>query len=156
LKRILRPVSIAILGVIAGCDPGMTIRQAKQPGRLNGTATLNAQVKVDIETKCQLIGQTLYGPKVKVTNLSGAPIAITSVELAAIGKTYANTHPRPETFPLTIQSGSTETLHVLFRLDEPVHETFHRSAELLIHCKSGEKLETVRASLIGGRLEATP
>ena len=40
--------------------------------------------------------------------------------------------------------------------DEPVHETFHKSAELLIHYKSGEKLETVRAGLIGGRLEATP
>jgi len=147
LKWILRSVFIAILAAIVGCDPAMTIYQVKPPSGLNGTVASNAHVNIHIETKRQLIGETLYGPGVKVTNSSGSPIAITNVELVAMCKTYANIHARPETFPLTIQPGSTEALHVLFRLDEPVHDPFHKSAELLIHYKSGGKLETARAGL---------
>jgi hypothetical protein len=77
LKWILRSVFIAILAAIVGCDPGM-----------------RSTVNIHIETKCQLIGETLYRPGVKVTNSSGSPIAITNVELVAMGKTYANT-PAP-------------------------------------------------------------
>ena len=133
MKWVLGLGFIAILVLMTACDPGMAIRQIKSPGALNGSVTSNAQVNVHIETKHQLIGETLYGPEVKVTNATGSPIAVTNVELTARSKTYANTHPRPETYPLTIQPGSAETLHVLFRLDDSVHKTFQQSAELLVH-----------------------
>jgi hypothetical protein len=104
----------------------------------------------------QLVGETLYAPEVKITNSSGSPVAIISVELIARGKTYANTHPRPETFPLTIQSGDTEPVHVLFRLDEPIRRTFQQTADLIVAYRCGGKQGTAHVTIIGGRLEGTP
>jgi hypothetical protein len=103
---------------------------------------------VSIKQTRQLIGEKFYFPEVKVTNSSGSPITVTNVELAARNKTYANKPPRPETYPLTIPPGGTETLEVIFRLDDDLYETFQGPVELRVHYRTDGMLQLARASVI--------
>ena len=151
----MKPLRVAILvamsALMTACDPGVSIRQIKSHGQpIIGSTAPEDHVVLVVSTTRQLIGETWYAPEIRVTNLGPSPIIIQSVELAARGKTYANTPPRPETIQLKILPGSTENLHALFRLDDSVHKVFKRPAELQLHYQSGGVQETVRAAVIGG------
>jgi hypothetical protein len=152
LRLVGKAVLIAMPVLTVACDPGVSIRQVKLQGQSTiGSATPETQLVLEVKTTRQLIGETWYDPEVKVTNSGGLPITITNIELAAKRKTYANTPPQPEIYPLTIQPGNTKTIDVMFRLDDAVYKTFEQAAELSVHYRSGEKQETVRVSVIGGR-----
>jgi LEA14-like dessication related protein len=146
LRLIFRMVFLAITVVQVACDPGMTVHQLKSSDEVQ------SDMVVRIKTTRQLIGETWYAPEIEVTNPNKSPITVTNVELAARSKTYANVPFHPETYPLTIQPGNTKTLDVMFRLDDAVYKTFKQAAELSVHFRSGEKQETVRVSVIRGRL----
>ncbi len=116
---------------------------------------MDTQVVVDVITTHQLIGETWYAPKVKVTNASDSPITVTNVELSVRTKTYPNKTPEAEIYPVTIKPGSTEALGVVFRLDEDVQKTFREPTELLIYYRIAEKQQIARATVIRGRLQDT-
>ena len=146
MRLIIRMVFLAIPVVLVACDPGMTVRQLKSSDEAQ------SEIVVRIKTTRQLIGETWYAPEIEVTNSNKSPITVTNVELAARSKTYANVPFHPETYPLTIQPGNTKTLDVMFRLDDAVYKTFEQAAELSVHYRSEGKQETVRVSVIRGRL----
>jgi len=111
-------------------------------------------VVVNVTTTRQLIGETWYAPKVKVTNESNSPVTVTNIELFVRSKTYAN-KTREAAYPSTIKPECTEALEVLFRLDEDVKKTFREPTELLVYYRIGEKQQIARATVTGGRLQDT-
>lgn len=130
----MRQISPAILGfylvLMAGCDPGMTIRQSFPKAAIG----VNPDVTVRVGTSHQLIGEILYAPQVDITNLSGSPITVTGVELAAQHTMFQN---QAGSYPLDLPQGATEALNIRFRLSEGVKKTFHKSAELRVHDRVG-------------------
>ena len=131
---------ITIPVLLIACDPGVSIHQIKsQDQTAVGSNTPNTKVAVNVTTTRQLIGATWYAPKVKVTNASNAPVTVTDVELSVRSKIYANKTREPGAYPLTIKSGSSESLEALFRLDEDVRKTFKEPTELLVCYRIGEK-----------------
>jgi hypothetical protein len=124
----------------------MTVNQLKSSDEAQ------SEIVVRIKTTRQLIRETWYAPEVEVTNRNKSPITVTSVELAARSKTYANVPFHPETYQLTKQPGNTKNLDVMFRVDNAVYKTFEQAAELSVHYRREGKQETVRVSVIRGRL----
>jgi hypothetical protein len=151
LKLLRKAILVAIPVLMTACDPGVSIRQIKSQGQTTiGSNAPDSQVVLDVKTTLQLIGETWYAPEVRVTNSGRSPIIIKNIELAAIGKIYSNAPPRPETSPLNILPGSTETLHVLFRLDDAVYKVFKQPAELRVHYQSDGAQGIVHASVASG------
>jgi len=151
LKLLRVAILVAISALMTACDPGVSIRQIKSQGQTTvGRVAAENQVVLEVKTTRQLIGEAWYDPEVQVTNSTSSPITIESIELATRDKTYTNTSVRPERSPLKIQPGSTETLHVLFRLDDAVYKVIKRPAELRVHYESGGTQEIARASVVGG------
>jgi hypothetical protein len=148
LNRVLKTFFVSMPLLMVACDPGVTIHQVKSSDDARGAnPTTTPSVVVKIKPTRQLIGEKFYYPEVEVTNTSGSPIIITNVELAAGNKTYANTPPRPETYPLTIPLGDTGTLEVLFRLDHDLYETFQGPVELRVHYLADGKLQVIRTGV---------
>ena len=149
-------VTIAILS--AGCDPGMTIRQAKSPQKAtSGISGGGAQVVLEVKTIHPLIGETWYAPQVKITNSSNSSITVTSVELISQDATFVSNPPQQGFYPLQVQPGRTEDLLVWFDLNDAVNRTFQRPAELRVHYVEDKKEQIARTSLVGGPLNrATP
>jgi hypothetical protein len=135
----------------------MTIRQGNPQAESGaGSDVGKSPVLIRVKSTRQLIGETWYAPEIQVTNSLKSPITITSVELAAQSGTYANTFPRPETYPKAIQPKDTETLRVLFRLDDSVRKTFEHPAELRVHYRA-DKLEGIaNASILRAPLKDAP
>jgi hypothetical protein len=152
VMNLVRRVTLAALPfLVVGCDPGISIRQVNSAEYApNEKTTLDDRVVVNAKTKLQFIGDTRYMPEVKVTNASGSPITVFSIDLSTRKKTYTSKVLPPPTFPLTIQSGSTETIGIDFNLDEDVQKTFQQTAELWVHYWSGGKQEIARAHLESG------
>jgi hypothetical protein len=141
---------ITVSLLLVACDPGMTIRQIKAS---NGTSD---PITIEIKTQHPLIGHTWYVPQVMVTNGSDSPITITSVELAAKRRTYANKPRQPESYPSAVPPGKTETLDIWFDLADDVKETlFRQPAELRVHYTSRGRDETAHVSVIGGPLDTS-
>jgi hypothetical protein len=135
---------------MTACDPGVSIRQIKSQGQTTvGRVAAENQVVLDVKTTRQLIGEAWYDPEVQVTNSTSSPITIESIELATRDKIYTNTPVRPEMSPLKIQPGSTETLHVSFRLDDAVYKVIRQPAELRVHYQIGGTQEIARTSVVG-------
>ena len=100
MKTIHAVLHLGILISIAGCDPGVTIRQGDPQNESRVSRDVDdSSVLVHVKSIRQLTGETLYAPEIQVRNSLESPITITSVELAAKSGTYANTFPRPETYP---------------------------------------------------------
>lgn len=140
--------------LLVGCDPGMTIHQAQLQN--DGRASINSvsgPVTVYVKTTRQLIGETWYAPEIKVANSLESPVAVTGVELTIQGKTYANNSPSPKKYPVEIPPASTETLPLLFRLDDNVREAFKQPAELSVHYRNGNKDEIATVNIVGGHLQ---
>jgi len=112
-------------------------------------------VVVSVTTTRQLIGETWYAPKVKITNKSNSPVTVTNIELFVRSKRYANKTREAGTHSLTINSGTTESFEVMFRLDEDVQKTFQEPTDLLVYYRIGEKQQIARATVIRGRLQDT-
>ena len=135
----------------------MTIRQGnRQNDSRAGSNVGKSPVLIHVKSTRQLIGETLYAPEIQVTNSLESPITITSVELAAQSGTYANTFPRPETYPKAIQPQHTETLRVLFRLDNSVRKTFEHPAELRVHYRANKLEAIANASILSAPLSDAP
>ena len=151
MKLLRVAILAAISALMMACDPGVSIRQIKSQGQtIVGRVAAENKVVIDVKTTRQLIGEAWYDPEVQVTNSTSSPITIESIELATRDKTYTNTSVRPETSPLKIQPGSTEALHVLFRLDDAVYKVFKQPAELRVHYQSDGAQGIARASVVGG------
>jgi hypothetical protein len=131
----------------------MTIRQAQTINH-NRTPldTVGPRVTIRVKTTHQLFGEAWYDPNVEITNSLESPVVVTSVELITQKRSYPNTSPQPENRPVTIPSGSTETMKVSFSLDAGVHETFRRPAELRVHYLTGDKEEIARTTIARGPL----
>ncbi len=156
MKNKVRMFVVLVMVLLVACDPGMTIRQAKSPHEgTSGISAGGAQVVLEVKTSHQLIGETWYVPKVRITNSTDSSIIITSVELASRGAVYINKPPQPGFYPLVVQPGRTEALLVWFDLNEAVKKTFQQPAELRVHYQKDDKEEIAHASLVGGPLNTT-
>lgn len=139
---------IAVLLLLVGCDPGMTIHQIK------ASTGPSAPLTIKVKTEHPLVGDDLYVPSVAVTNISDSPITITSVELIAKRGPYANRPRRAESYPSVVAPGKTETLDLWFELTVDVKKTFFRQpAALSVHYRIRDQDETTSVSLIGGPLD---
>jgi hypothetical protein len=142
---------VAIPVLMTGCDPGISIRQIRSPGQAAaGKFAAENQIVLDVKTTRQLIGGAYYAPEIRVTNPTSSPIIIENIELATTRKTYTNTPVRPETSPLKIQPGGTETLHLLFRLDGAVYKVFKQPGELHVRYQSDGAQQIACATVVGG------
>jgi hypothetical protein len=157
MKTMLRALYLGMPILIIGCDPGMTIRQRNPENQSRAESDAGkSPVLVRVKSTRQLIGETLYDPEIQVTNSQESPITITRVELAAQGGTYANTFPRPETYPKTIQPQHTEALKVLFRLDNSVWKTFEHPAELRVDYRADKVAGIANATILRASLNDAP
>jgi hypothetical protein len=147
--RHLRKAFLTVVAVLmTACDPGISIQQITSQGRAPvGEIAVEGKVVLEVKTTHQLIGEAWYDPEIRITNSTSSPITIENVELVTTSKTYTNTPARTETSPLRIQPGSTETLHVLFRLDGAVYKVFRQPGELQVHYQRGVSHEIARASV---------
>jgi hypothetical protein len=134
----------------------MTIHQGnpQSVGRA-GSDVDKSPVLIHVRSTRQLIGETLYSPEIQITNSLESPITITSIELATQSETFANTFPRPETYPKAIQAQKAETLRVLFRLDDSVRKTFERPGDLRVHYRANDQEGIATASILSAPLEAS-
>lgn len=150
--KALAPLATLVLIAIAGCDPGMTIRQAQSSETTVTSGSGNAQtVEVFVASERVLTGETWYNPKVTVTNLSDESITITGADLIAGAGTYASRPPGASSYPLDVAAGKAAPLAVWFDLSRPVSETFSQPARLHVRCRAGMRqflatvtLESVR------------
>ena len=149
---LVRRVALAAIPfLIVGCDPGISIRQVNSAEYVpNEKATPDERVVVNAKNTRQFIGETWYVTEIKVTNASGSPITVFSIDLSTRKKIYTSKVLPPPTFPLTIQSGSTETIGVDFDLDEDVQKTFQQPSELWVNYWRSGKQEIARAHLESG------
>jgi len=152
VKEITKIFCSAASILIVGCDPGLTIYQVR-PAKVAGAAS--PQVTIHVRTSHQIIGETWYAPEVKVTNSSGASIAVTKVELAEGRATYENKPRSAGSYPLLISPGDTQVLDVWFDLKEGVGRTFHKPTELRVHYRSGDKEQIVSTTIVGGPLDTS-
>jgi hypothetical protein len=152
LRLFLKTAFIATSTLMVACDPGLSIRQVDPQKQLSsGTATLNAQVVVQVERRDQLIGSTWYMTKVKVTNVSRSPMTVFSVDLSVQNKLYTNKAPEV-VYPLPIQPGGVKILGVYFALDDDIQKTFQQGADLWVHYRIGGEDGTANAHLTSGPL----
>jgi hypothetical protein len=159
MKSIHGVYLITVSLLMVACDPAITIHQIKSPNEdLKQSKSPNelGQIKIDVKRQNSFIGHTWYVPQVTVTNGSGAPIRISSVDLATKLGTYVNKPRQNGSYPLDVQPGETEPLDIWFDLTDDVKKTFFRQpAELLMHYSSRGRNETVHASIVGGPLDTT-
>jgi len=146
--RIACAVLTAMLVLTTACDPGMMIRQSLSPPVSNGTA-----ISIYLKTSHPLIGEPWYAPEVEITNRSGTPVTVTSVELMAGRTTYLN--KRTKTYPLTLAPGTTKALDVWFDLQEDVKRTFRQPAALRVHYQINHKDSFAESGIIGGPLDTS-
>ena len=153
MRATVTALSVGIVLLLVGCDPGMTIRQAQASNdSRTPLGTVGPRVTIRVKTTHQLFGEAWYDPDVEVINSLESPIAVTSVELMTQKRSYPNTSPQPENRPITIPPGSAETMKVSFRLEAGVHETFRQPAELRVHYLTGDKEEIARTTIVRGPL----
>jgi len=126
----------------------MTIRQTSSAGVAN-----DVTLSVFVKTSHPLIGEAWYAPEVKVTNASGLPVTITSVELVTGRTTYLNKPLQSETHPVIVAPRGTETLEVRFSLNKGVKRIFEQPATLRVRYRSAGKEGNTQANLVGGPLD---
>jgi hypothetical protein len=151
VKQVIGISSAAAAILLIGCDPALTIHQAEPTNEVSA----NRQVTIHVKATHQFIGNTWYAPEGKVTNSSGAPLAVTKVELAEGKATYENKPRRAGSYPVPISPGDTEVLDVWFDLNESVRKIFHAPTELRVHYRSGDKDEIAHTTIVGGRLDTS-
>jgi len=150
VKRIALMLSLAALVFTAGCDPGITIRQANASRPpVTGDMVAQPELIVSVGKFHTLAGSGWYIPEIRVTNMSESPITITGVEVVTRRGTYANLPRRPESYPMMLATGTTETMDVRFQLQEGLQKTFRKPARLHVHYRSGRSDRTASASIVG-------
>ncbi|MBI4679261.1 MAG: hypothetical protein HY748_16930 [Elusimicrobia bacterium] len=150
MNRILRPLLPSMFFFMAGCDPGMSIRQTDswhEAAARSGAA--GSEVAIHVKTGHPLIGETWYVPEVTITNASDKTITVSSVKLATSRASYVNKPRQAGSYPLVVSPGDTKPLDVWFHLDEPVGKIFERPVELKVHYRSGAEESMSRATLAG-------
>jgi hypothetical protein len=155
MKSAFKGFLLFFLLLLAGCDPGMTIRQVTQHDRVQFSPQAPAPtgLLIYVKTSHLLIGENWYAPTVTVTNSLNASITISSVELIAKGITYANKPRQTGTYPLAVDPGQTQSLDVWFDLRDDVRKTFFKqSAELRVHYRSDGKEQIGQTVVVGGHL----
>jgi len=152
LRQTITVLLAAVLSLILGCDPGMTIRQAVERQSVRGPGVpIPGSATIRVAISRQFIGATWYAPGVTITNSFDSPITVSAVELVAQRITYANKPRRPEAYPLIVAAGQTQTLYVWFDLRDDVQKTFYlRSAELRVHYQKDGREEIAHARIMGG------
>jgi hypothetical protein len=150
--KLLRKAVVAIISVVmTACDPGISIRQIRPLGQTTVDSDApDSPLLLDVKTTRQLIGETWYAPEVWVTNSGRSPINIKNIELATSGRTYADAPPQLNTTSLKVLPGSTQTLHVLFRLDDSVYKVFEQPAQVRVHYQSDGAQGVARAYVVSG------
>jgi hypothetical protein len=149
LERIVSIVALAGVLLIAGCDPGMTIRQ-RPLAQLYG---VRPEIIVHVETTHPLIGEYWYSPQVEVSNLSLSSVIITYVELATKGQVYENKPRRSGLYPFSVGAGNKKSLPVWFDLSGSVKSIFSETVELRVHYRSGDEDRIFSANLEGAPLD---
>src|SRR5260370_38408553 len=95
-----------VMFLFVACDPAIAIRQIRAS---NGTS---AWITIDVKTQHPLVGERIYVPQVTITNGSGLPIPITSVELTANQGPYPNKPRQPGSYPAPAPPGKGDTLAI--------------------------------------------
>jgi len=145
-----------LLLLLAGCDPGMSIRQAVQrdstrisPGMVN-----RGSLAIHVKTSHVMIGETWYSPEITATNTFDSPVSVSAVELVVKGSTYSTEARRTGLSPVVVPSGQTETLDISFTLHHDVKTTFYKqSGELRVHYQRDGVEEIAQSRIIGGPLD---
>lgn len=154
-KIAIKGLSLSLL-LLAGCDLGMTIRQAAQHNNVHGSPGTPAPngLAIYVKTSHPLMGETWYAPTVTVTNSTSVPVTIGGVELFAKSITYSNKPLKTGAYPLTIDPEQTKSLDIWFDLRDDVRKTFFKqSAELRVHYQSDGKERIVQTVLVGTHLD---
>ena len=152
LRHLYTLLALPAMLALLGCDPGMTIRQATRRADAPKTTAIASSQNLIVEVKPtrQLIGESYYGPEIKVSNPFDSPITIDAVELVTKSATYTNNPRHPSTYPVVVAPGQTETLETWFDLPQGVERTFlHRPADLRIHYSRNGKEEIAHATIVG-------
>jgi len=136
---------------LIGCDPGMSIRQVNSVTRPPKPVIIPSELVLDVKTTHQLIGESWYDPEVRITNRSQLAATVTKVELVALAKTYAPSHP--DGYPLQLGPGESQVLKVFFELEHGVQETFKKRADLRVYYEIGGEKQIAIAKLAGGSLK---
>lgn len=149
MKRVAAILLLTALTLVTGCDPGFTVRQMN--GRIQShpdvPATLQ-RVRVEVDRFHALIGVSLYKPKIRITNATELPIAVTGCELVTVRGVYP-TSRHNEAYPITVAPSATEEIEVWFDLREGLYTTFKRPAELRVRYMIGNSSQAASARLAG-------
>lgn len=142
-------ISISI--ILAGCDPGMTIRQVN-PGDQPNRERVSPGLTLHISTKHPLVGETSYATDVQVTNAVGNPIIVTRVELVTADAVYHNEPSSRVSYPFSVATGETASLETYFRLRTDVYDAFKQRGQLRVHYRIGQEERTADATLEAAHL----
>ncbi len=137
---------------LAGCDPGMIIRQVED------AQTSDPGVVIHVAKDYPFISENWYAPAAKITNSTGGPINVASVELVTAGRTYQN-KPLGDSYPFLLAAGETASLDTWFDLaTTDVYEAFpfHSYVRLRIHYRIGKEERAVDATMVGLPLSSEP
>ncbi|SRR6266404_672685 len=152
MKLILVMSLLAVMLLMTGCDPGMTVYQTKSATSQPGSA--DQRVTVSVKTIRPFIGETWYAPNLIVSNGSNRSIVVTKVELLAGDMTYLSKPPvSSNKYPLTIVAAKSEQLPVWFDLKADVQQTFEKAAEMRVYYRSDREDFAASAFILGGPLD---
>jgi hypothetical protein len=146
--------------VSIGCDPGMMIQQVNVQ-QIAGVSH-EERLMVRVKTIMPLTSETTYSGSVELSNNYSSSVSISNIQLSVRGKTYKNECVCPDAslYPITLGSGATKTVGLLFQLDRSVWKTFFKQrADLLVEYKSGTESseeKVARATIVGTHLDGSP
>ncbi len=152
-QRIGRTLVFVLLISIAGCDPGMTVRQINSVVEAeNAVVTKGPKISISVKTTQQLIGERWYSPRVTATNPSDIPVKVTGVELITGRQTLKNEDIEARNYPIVLGPRSSVALGVDFRFSDGVDvaKAFRNPGELRIYFTSQEGDGVVRITVVGG------
>jgi len=147
LKGFALVLSLAALVVTASCDPAVTIRQGSTLRRqFTGPSVAQPELTVRVGKYRRLIGEGFYSPEIRVSNISGLPITITSIAVVTEWGALANSPSRRQSFPMAVAPGATGLLETSFETPEGLQRTFRKPAELRVHFHGadGDSIARVR------------
>jgi hypothetical protein len=145
--RTIVQLSLAFcLFLTAGCDPGMTIRQAD----VNPVNSPNSGLAIHVKASHPFIGENWYAPAVEIANSSDSQITVTRAELAVQQATLGNKPRHSGSYPLQVLPGRTGALDVWFDLGQSMKRTFAKPVELRVYYRHGNSEQISRATLISG------
>lgn len=155
MNQIVGILALAALGLLMGCDPGFTVREARP--RLQhhlAPSVATSELSVDVDRFHTLAGDSVYRPKIRISNMSKLPIAVTEIQLISRVGVYVGSINRsgPDSSPrslMTIDPGATGELDIWFDLNHGLDTIFRKPADLQVQYTIGDISNTAKVRLVG-------